>query len=209
MKKTLTMRLLAMLMCVAMLATVTPVFAAAETTITEIAITDADVTPYGGVLAEDCLNYTLPEDCHFTVDNHYWYDEESGDHLPGDALSFVKDREYSECWWLEADTGYTFDENATVTINGSTAVVDTSYTKWQSETEFSVWTLPTMAQDAPALESGINLLVGKTWVTGANAADVLGDGTVSYDDETKTLTLNNANITDYVYVTDAWAYCSI
>ena len=326
MKKTFTTRLLAIVLCVAMLATVTPIFAAAETTITEIAITDADVTPYGGVYAGNCLNYTLPEDCHFTVTTHYWYDEESGDYLPDEVPSFVKDREYSECWRLKADTGYVFDENATVTINGSTTVVDTSYTKRQSETEFSVWMLPTMAQeiteisavditdavvtptvgmttgdslsctlpehthfgedghywyqdsdptgqlsdtevfkantmysthftiepdvgyvfaddvvvtlngstedidasynffesglisfwttsreaqDTPVLESGINLLVGKTWVTGANAADVLGDGTVSYDDETKTLTLDNANIADYTYVTNAWAYCSI
>ena len=326
MKKTLTTRLLAMLLCVAMLATVTPIFASAETVITEIAITDADVTPYGGVYAGNCLNYTLPANCHFTVDNHYWYDEESGDNLPDEVPSFVKDREYSECWKLKTDTGYVFDENATVTINGSTALVDTSYTKRQSETEFSVWTLPQFAQeiteisavditdavvtptvgmktgdslsctlpehthfeegghywyqdsdptgrlsdtevfkadtlysthftiepdvgyafadgvvvtlngstddidasynnfesgllsfwttpreaqDAPALKSGINLLVGKTWVTGANAADVLGDGTVSYDDETKTLTLDNAYIDDYTYVTDAWAYCSI
>ena len=296
------------------------------TEISSIAITDADVTPYDGVYAGNCLNYTLPADCHFTVTTHYWYDEESGDYLPDEVPSFVKDREYSECWRLKADTGYVFDENATVTINGSTAVVDTSYTKRQSETEFSVWMLPQLAQEiteisavditdavvtptvgmtagdslsctlpehthfgedgrywyqdsdptgqlsdtevfkadtlysthftiepdvgyafaddvvltlngstedidasynhfesgllsfwttpreaqgAPVLESGINLLVGKTWVTGANAADVLGDGTVSYDDETKTLTLDNANIDDYMYVTNAWAYCSI
>ena len=45
MKKTLVTRLLAILVCVAMLATVTPIFAAAETTITEIKITNADATP--------------------------------------------------------------------------------------------------------------------------------------------------------------------
>ncbi|MBQ1302242.1 MAG: S-layer homology domain-containing protein [Firmicutes bacterium] len=37
--------------------------------------------------------------------------------------------------------------------------------------------------------------VAGTWVTDANKADVLGDGTVSYDPGTATLTLNNANIT--------------
>jgi hypothetical protein len=38
------------------------------------------------------------------------------------------------------------------------------------------------------------LYVAGTEVTNHNMADVLGDGTVSYDPETQTLTLNNANI---------------
>lgn len=39
------------------------------------------------------------------------------------------------------------------------------------------------------------LFVGGTEVTSANAADVLGDGTVSYDPNSQTLTLSNAKIT--------------
>ena len=41
------------------------------------------------------------------------------------------------------------------------------------------------------------LYVGGVQVTGGNAADVLGDGTVSYDSATNTLTLNNARINNY------------
>ena len=44
---------------------------------------------------------------------------------------------------------------------------------------------------------GYGVIVGGVEVTESNAADVLGDGTVSYDTATKTLTLNNATITDY------------
>lgn len=40
------------------------------------------------------------------------------------------------------------------------------------------------------------LYIGKTVVTDSNAADVLGDGTVSYDAESNTLTLTNAALTD-------------
>ena len=40
------------------------------------------------------------------------------------------------------------------------------------------------------------LFVGGTEVTSANAADVLGNGTVSYDPDSQTLTLNNATITN-------------
>ncbi len=44
--------------------------------------------------------------------------------------------------------------------------------------------------------SAYDLWVNDTQVTAQNAADVLGDGTVSYDAATKTLTLNGANITE-------------
>ena len=40
----------------------------------------------------------------------------------------------------------------------------------------------------------MSLYIAGTRVTGDNADDVLGDETVSYDPDTKTLTLNNANI---------------
>ena len=43
---------------------------------------------------------------------------------------------------------------------------------------------------------GYDLWVNNTQVTAQNAADVLGDGTVSYDAATNTLTLNGANITE-------------
>ncbi|MBQ8717500.1 MAG: hypothetical protein IJY43_06635, partial [Clostridia bacterium] len=44
--------------------------------------------------------------------------------------------------------------------------------------------------------NGFDLWVNNTQVTAQNAADVLGDGTVSYDAATKTLTLSGANITE-------------
>ena len=47
-----------------------------------------------------------------------------------------------------------------------------------------------------AAGSGYGVFVGGVEVTESNAADVLGDGTVSYDTATKTLTLHGATITD-------------
>ena len=54
----------------------------------------------------------------------------------------------------------------------------------------SVCTLSASAVNA------FDLWVNNTQVTAQNAADVLGDGTVSYDAATKTLTLSGANITE-------------
>ena len=50
--------------------------------------------------------------------------------------------------------------------------------------------LPTTAR----AETGYGLTVGDVEVTSSNAANITGDGKVSYDPETNTLTLNNATI---------------
>ena len=50
---------------------------------------------------------------------------------------------------------------------------------------------------ASAVVHNYGIYVGGIQVNDDNAADVLEDGTVSYDPTTNTLTLNNAMITDY------------
>ena len=48
-----------------------------------------------------------------------------------------------------------------------------------------------------AEDFGYGIFVGGTEITEANASDVLEDGTVSYDKDSNTLTLNNANFSTY------------
>ena len=59
-----------------------------------------------------------------------------------------------------------------------------------------------------AADGEYNIWVDGARVTDANAADVLGDGTVSYDAESNTLTLNGAMLTEYAEdgygVIDSW-----
>lgn len=54
---------------------------------------------------------------------------------------------------------------------------------------------------AAALAAGgeYNLVVAGVNVTSANADDILGDGKVSYDPDTKVLTLNNAVLNSGIY----------
>ena len=117
MKKTFVTRLLAVVICMAMLATVTPIFASAETTITEVTITDADITPILGEKKNDHLAYTLPEVAPYYKYNsgaNYWHSSpsESGD-------TFVEGVTYSRFISLEAADGYLFDENTVITVNGT------------------------------------------------------------------------------------------
>ncbi len=54
-----------------------------------------------------------------------------------------------------------------------------------------------------------DLWVGGVQVTGLNKDDILGDGTASFDPSTTTLTLNNANITDYFAYSSSYSACVI
>ena len=54
------------------------------------------------------------------------------------------------------------------------------------------------ALPSSAVVHNYGIFVGGVEITAENASDVLGDGTVSYDAATNTLTLNGANITEYL-----------
>ncbi|MBQ3403968.1 MAG: S-layer homology domain-containing protein, partial [Oscillospiraceae bacterium] len=60
---------------------------------------------------------------------------------------------------------------------------------------------PLFAVTAQADEEGYpyHIWIAGTWITNENKDDVLGDGTVSYDPDSATLTLNNANIVGQAY----------
>ena len=107
---------------------------------------------------------------------------------------------------LRPNAGYTFSEDITdddVKINGKDSVVlmtfpdDAFTTMVEVALEFSY--------EAPVTDYGITIAdkdgsatVGVD-ITEENCTDVLGDGTVSYDPTTNTLTLNN-----YVYNGEGW-----
>ena len=117
MKKTFTTRLLAIVLCVAMLATVTPIFASAETVITEVTITDADITPVLGEKMIDHTGYTLPEGAPYQRYNsgqNGWV----ANHPDGDGI-FTEGFTYYRYIALKAADGYLFDENTVITVNGA------------------------------------------------------------------------------------------
>jgi len=61
----------------------------------------------------------------------------------------------------------------------------------------------TLAVTASAAIPGVGIFVSGVEITESNASDVLGDGTVSYDTKSRTLTLNNASITT-PYITEMY-----
>lgn len=97
-----------------------------------------------------------------------------------------------------ADTSCKLTSVVTAPKDGATYAFDVR--AWGPEGNFEYRASKTSAKSAesnawqtPVVEYG--LFVGGVEVTSENAADVLGDGTVSYDPNTQTLKLNGANIT--------------
>ncbi len=121
--------------------------AVAPSVISEITITDADITPYIGYTAGELSAYTLPEDCHMTAKSQAWQCEADPAFWMEDDFGFYAGSEYDRNWVFKADKGYVFDENATVTINGSADNVSESDTRMASgdATIFYVWTNVTEA----------------------------------------------------------------
>lgn len=114
------------------------------------------------------------------------YGEESQSISAGEAIINVV---------YTADDGYYFPESYSVaSVNGVTVTRN-------SDTEITVSGTPTAAASITLPDASLipptpyDLYIGGVQVTSANASDVLGNGTVSYDNGTKTLTLNNASIT--------------
>ena len=145
--------------------------AEASTVIDKIEITDADVTPYIGGKVENYLYYTLPDNCHYSMETNLWYNEGTGNYLPGAETAFVSGNTYTHAWNLVAEEGYIFAENATVTVNESSALVDTTWTKRSNDgTMFEVWTLPSLAT-APTVIDKIEINGFCDAVVGGKAGD--------------------------------------
>ena len=147
----------------------------ASTVIDKIEITNADVTPYIGGKVENYLYYTLPDNCHYSMETNLWYNEGTGNYLPGAETAFASGNTYTHVWNLVAEEGYIFAENATVTVNESSTLVDTTWTKRSDDgTMFEVWTLPSLAT-APTVIDKIEITdVDTVPHVGDKAGDSLG-----------------------------------
>ena len=130
--------------------------------IESVAINDADITPIAGDYAGYNLEYTLPSGANYTCTDHYWYDDING-HGIADDEQFISGNMYSTAWRIKAASGYVFDENTTVTINGSDAVVDMSCTSVDEydNTVFYVWTKSVQAVE-PSSQHTVTFVDGVT-----------------------------------------------
>ncbi len=187
----------------------TPETKAVEPTpITEINLSGMDVAAIPGRTAGNLLHVTLPENSEYRVSKHCWVDRSNQTDMANQE-AFVVGTPYAAHIELRATPGYVFAETVSVTINGSTDAVDFSVSRRSGNQKFDIWTKMSQVIPESTFDSGIHLMVGQTWVNTTNAADVLGDGRVRYDDETKTLSLSNTTLLSCMYVIDAQANCSV
>ena len=94
---------------------------------------------------------------------------------------------YGSTYAIDWITETVFDYIKTIGASVNTAADASTSFDWDLETTFDNYKYAALPGYYPLWVSG-------TVVSGINKDDVLGDGTVSYDPETKTLTLNSASI---------------
>ena len=130
MKKSFTTRLLALLLCVATLATVTPLFAVAENTVlTEVAINHVAAPIDGHSFSCD---FSIDTPGVVTARNAEWRDRaNSRDMVEGDT--FVKGNEYILYAYVDVQEGYAWPSDVqhevAATVNGQTALIVDVYGK--------------------------------------------------------------------------------
>ena len=170
----------------------------AKTVINSVSVSDLDLPEIGET-------FVYPDETALTYGGEYlvvgcWVEKYTGTEwiYLEDAEVVEHSVKYRYVLTLKPNAGYTFPEDITddnVTINGKDSVVLMTYpddaftTMVEVALEFSY--------EAPATDYGITIAdkddSGATvgvLITEENCADVLGDGTVSYNPTTNTLTLN-------------------
>ena len=108
---------------------------------------------------------------------------------------FVAGETYYADIYITAKENCQFEDGTTVRINGTPYTA--SFVAGSGQPRFiAVYDVPfAVKEDVVIIPADI--YVGGIAVTDENAADILADGKVCYDKETKTLTLNGATITGY------------
>ena len=195
------MRTLAILLSVLMMLTIMPIMqvAAAPTDITDVLVSQE--VPTGGYTPMDLasyynvdLGYSASKDV--TKDYYVFIGEgapslenETDWALMGNYEPFVAGETYACVFNVTlTDSAYEFTGEVNVTSAQTTNVLRTYVDP--VELQFVVMYDPALGFSADSYY----LSVGDVEVTPANAADIFGNGTASYDPETSTLTLKNATI---------------
>ena len=139
-------KVLCFLLSAILIAGILPFGIFADDTITEIAVSGYKAPTIGMTAGEAAADTALPEGAQYYVNSERWWNETDGGSIgPEDVFEIGKI--YSYGWTLYAEDGFTFDEDATVTINGGEVAIDWEYTYRSDEddTVFYVWTLPAEA----------------------------------------------------------------
>ena len=157
----------------------------------EFVVSPSDIFEDNGVILANTRKITLPEESseygvEGEVDTYYINDNVEDGILvvPGQTATLI-------VW---PNPGYTIESLTVTNTSTETAIATESEEMGDNYTQYT-FEMP----DAPvtvtvtAAESYPIWIAGQE-VTSTNARDILGDGSVSWDNETSTLTLNNATI---------------
>ena len=133
--------ILCLILSAALFFGILPLNSFAATAISDAALVNF-TKPTVGMTAAEATTATVPAGAHYRITESAWYCESDEDDMYGDDV-FKYANLYSFGVTLVADSGYTFSNSTSVTINGGTALIDWDYTRFDSANNcFYVWTLP-------------------------------------------------------------------
>lgn len=116
--------------------------------IPQIAVSDVDFPPVLGEKPSEHLNFSIPEDAHYTVVAMYWFDDVTGMRMKDEDV-YTKGHSYSVGFEVVADEDYIFTPNTFFTLNGSFNYMDpewTTYDEWEPN-HYYAWTISYLFPD--------------------------------------------------------------
>ena len=111
--------------------------------ITEAAIVDIAYPPKAGADVDDYRSASPALGAHFTVQNVFWYDEDA--QQIKNSGTFEEGVRYSVEIEIKPDSGYVFDENLQIKLNGGEIAVNTEKSYAPTAWYYFVWSEATLA----------------------------------------------------------------
>ncbi len=172
-----------------------PMTAFADGEITEVKLLGYE-TPVIGKTAGSMLNLTVPEGAHYRIDVQKWYKVEGSELKDVDSSEeFISGKHYKMGVEVIAEDGYVFASDTPAEILGKDGNNMLEFIGHPENEKYQTIRILALMYETPVAPTPYGVYVAGTEVTSANAEDVLGNGKVSYNPATNTLTLNGAQIT--------------
>ena len=125
--------------------------------ITEAAIVDIAYPPKVGADVDDYRSASPALGAHFTVQNVFWYDEDT--HQFKNAGTFEEGVRYSVEIEIKPDSGYIFDENMNIKLNGGEIAVNTEKSYAATAWDYFAWSEATLAlADEPVVIETVDII---------------------------------------------------
>lgn len=113
-------------------------------------------SPVAGEKAGDYLNLSVPDGCHYTIIQQYWYCETAGSTINTED-EFIAGKKYSCCAYVKPEEGYHFADGVKLYVNNSEDMVWSAFSHVDDNKDAFIYTVPeTATSSATSYAIGVN-----------------------------------------------------